>query len=422
MSSLRLIFQSLIKQRYRPILIIIQLFIGFVCLSFGLGLVEEANYLISEAKRNTPENLVQVNIKSVLEQNSFELNDAPKMDESIGEFYELLQKNNGIQLIGTLLRQGTHFEEVNKYPDLIDKKKPIMDRGNIDITYIDSGFLSIYPINVENGRTLNLKDFNGNTTQNVPILVGSLLGKHFPIGSVFSITLEDTKTHKQVQKQLTVVGVLPESYNFWQANNQQLTKQGLNEKLMIIAPLQPEQQGSNELLFRLGSTHITLKDKVNYQFFKRNLEQQASTAGLEADIYNLSDKINLYKGMHKMQIMLALTFAILLLLLSTLGLLGIVLTSIIRRQKEFGIRFALGGTWKSIGGMVAGEIFIQVGIAVIFGIIFSKILSNFIEIQIGLLTSVVTIGIMILILVPTIITPLLRFRKWEPIEIIRKGE
>nr|WP_307906180.1 FtsX-like permease family protein [Clostridium botulinum] len=75
-------------------------------------------------------------------------------------------------------------------------------------------------------------------------------------------------------------------------------------------------------------------------------------------------------------IVLTLTFSFLLSVLSFIGFIGILISYITFRKREYGIRFALGSTNKELSRLVCGEISLSLIITNFISIIIIVIINN----------------------------------------------
>ena len=76
-----------------------------------------------------------------------------------------------------------------------------------------------------------------------------------------------------------------------------------------------------------------------------------------------------------------LTFAGIGLVIAGVGLYGLIAISVAHRTREFGIRIALGGTWRDIRHMVLREAGLVVGIGAMIGTVSAAMLTQFLRAQ-----------------------------------------
>lgn len=118
------------------------------------------------------------------------------------------------------------------------------------------------------------------------------------------------------------------------------------------------------------------------------------------------------------------SYAIILTVLAVFGLIGVILSTLEKRKKEFGIKIALGANLFDIAEEIIGEIVIMFIIAVSMGIGLSKIVSPFIStyelgLAINLNTVIYSCFISLALIIFTSILPIIYILKAKPIKLIR---
>jgi putative ABC transport system permease protein len=99
------------------------------------------------------------------------------------------------------------------------------------------------------------------------------------------------------------------------------------------------------------------------------------------DMGTMTDRARIARGTPRFQAMLIGAFAIVALLLAALGLHGSLAHSVRRRQRELGVRMALGADQASVLGMVLGQGMRVAAVGLLLGLVgtlaLSRVLSSF---------------------------------------------
>lgn len=111
--------------------------------------------------------------------------------------------------------------------------------------------------------------------------------------------------------------------------------------------------------------------------------------------------------------------ALLMLILATMGLIGVLIGQIDERKKEFGIRISCGAKITTLCKEVIFEVVILVGIAAVIPIIIGMRLSN--DINTKIIVCLLNIGMILLITSISTIMPIMKLRKINPVDLV-KGE
>ena len=96
-------------------------------------------------------------------------------------------------------------------------------------------------------------------------------------------------------------------------------------------------------------------------------------------IRGMPELLDLSLATRRTSLLLALSFAILALLLSALGIYGVLAYLVTQRSREIGIRMALGSTPGGIRGLVAGEGMVMAGVGLGIGLIGSYLLRRVVQ-------------------------------------------
>jgi putative ABC transport system permease protein len=385
MSHIRLVIQSLLKQGKTPWLMVIQMFIGFFCLILGFGLLEETYRTINKAKKEIPASVIRLQFAGgPIGQAHLERSDV----------IEQLKKISGIKYMGTSMIVWMNFNELSDAPEY----------GDTPTYFVDEDFIKMYDIDVKAGRKLTGQDAQESGNKEIPVIVGYELGKLAPINTVLTTG----------NRHFIVAGVLPDSYKFWQKDNLDLSSRITDEPWMILAPradIKPT-EGSMFLWYEGEDISSAIVQ----------IEKEISKLGYKGIVYDLEKQIQVYISRNKPIIQATLAISGLLLILSSLGIMGVTLASIVRRQKEFGLRYALGASSKSLLGLVLGEIIIIVLVSSILGLVFVKVfqlLMDELDFTFSIVTYLLTGGTIFISTLSIVILPLRYASRLNPIQLLR---
>jgi ABC-type lipoprotein release transport system permease subunit len=429
LNTLQAIWQSVRKQGVRPVLIILQLFVGFTALAFGIGMVESTNGFIERAKGIASVDIVQNQVYPD-ESNTSPFTQAKTpgvTTQSLQSFYEFVQHSPMVQSAGTYLGSILSVDELRGIPKLSDQVNSIDQgmehNGRVPFTFLDAQFLTQQQIEVTAGRSISAQDISPSPKDEIPVLVGAKIAEHQPLGSTLSIQLPEYRTMTAVPKKLKVVGVLPKGFVFWRSGSRDLSQAVVQDDAMVVAPMQAEQEVGEALKTRVTeSMQIHLKSMQDFQAFQASYIAKLNELGMNGYLLTMQDQIDYYKTANRVPMLFSIFFALLMLSMSAFGLLGVILAMTVRRQREFGIRYALGATPSHLAMLVGGEVLLLILCGAVLGtaaaIGLSKMLPET-SIEIGPMTCLaVLISVLVIGLISALL-PVLRTAKLEPITLIR---
>lgn len=396
---IQLSYKSLMKQRTRAILVILQLFIGVISLTVGIGMIEGSQRYIKNVTYLASTDTLRLGC----------IGDAKDLtSESLQNFYSYIQNDNRV------LNSGSY----------ITTKIDVNNKNRMNAVFVDEPFLDMYNFEIYKGENLSQNNtITKNNHQYIPCLIGYNLSGKYPIGSVFESGIPDDRKMTIVPKKFIVIGILKKDFKFWKGQSTDLSDCIINDDNIIVAPIQEEQNYGEQLKTRISTnTLIKLKNSENSIGFIESIQDEMSKCGLEGTVSSIANQIKELRKQNQIPMMFTLTFAILILLLSSFGLLGVILASIVRRKYEFGIRYTLGSTPRNLVLLILMEILGLYLIASFFGSLFAYIFSLFLPqtilIDIGLLTIMkVFIGTLFLAFISAII-PIINISKLEPVNLI----
>lgn len=409
---IRLVIQSFHNQRFRLSLIIIQLFIGFVCIGTALGIMEGSQRFINETKQLISTDTIQIWMKSVPRNDT---GDATEEDyASYLHVIKQIENNEHVEAIGSFTVENLPFDDKRYY-----------------VSFVEPSFANMLKLNLKKGRMLSPEDEQVDENDPIPAVISHKLSKDYPLGSVFNFSIPDDRTQQFVEKELQTVGVLSKDSFFWEGGGSHIIRTHTQGDYFIMLPMQPEVKNPS-LPERLSvNTLIQLSDPSMIKEFTTDVRQLMKENDIDWQMHTIQDLIDEVIEDNRTVTLYTAIFALLLLGLSSLGLLGVTLGSVLQRQKEFGIRYAIGSSPLHICLLIVGEIVALVLFAALLSILALFLINVFItednllfgslveSIYIGPITIGSTFALILFLTLAVSIFPAYRAYKMEPIDMIR---
>jgi putative ABC transport system permease protein len=320
-----------------------------------------------------------------------------------------------INVIFKELRNNSQFLNLRK--DLskgtIEEQFPY----SIDILRIDKGLLRLAKLDTLDTNTDNLND-------SIPLLVGSAYKEIIHIGE--TLTLDDDSVSKY-----KVIGYLDK-------NSDWIDDQGyashllvnLDDKFVVLST-NKDNQTVNYIRAKSSVFFYTMKDANKLADIMNKIDTKANDLGIKTQSKTILQEIQDHKDQMKDTFFYMLFLSIFLAIFSTIGIAATMLSSIIDRKREFGIRIMNGGSISHIKYLVLGEILTMMCISTSLAII-GKIVQSVkymkslktMGLQVNPLTLVtwdVVISAIIFVMVLTlasIVIPLKKTSKLQPKDLI----
>lgn len=340
----------IIKNKFSSIIIVIQLTIAFLTFILGVILINDTVSKLMNFNKVFNEKAT-ICVKQQSTADIYNLDE--ESEKNLNGYYEKLSNDYNIAKFGISGFGKANYSELTDL-DFISGGK---EKGFTNIIYMDINFYKYFNnINLVKGRTFIEDDFKINEDDIIPIIISKDLEEYIKFGEIY---LEKYK----------VIGVMTDNNNLYYNGNGTVYSGVTQKKNTIIEPINyKDLSNKKQIAFAImQETIITLKDEslVEDYIYKLNKDlSNISEVPLEVnkiDVYK-DEYINTIKG----GIIATVSISFLLLTFSFFGIMGIILTSIIRRKKEFGIKLALGWTFKDICYQVISEIFLLSGVSFLF--------------------------------------------------------
>lgn len=390
MTDLYMIIKSLKKQGKKAYLIRGQLLVTFAAMIISIGVFVDINNKINDVRK-------LIDFKCIVIRSTEMIKDPDNVNAE--KFYQSIKNNSMVKNI------GIYHNNTPNTGDNVEK----------DI-WVDKDFWKIAHIKVSRGRTFNSDDFSKKYYEECPIIVGSETAKEHPLNSVIVRPYFNSILKKGTEsRNYRVVGVLNDNSKFW--NSDSFFVDNINKSIITPDDIKPTASTIT------SEAIVELKDPNNFDSIKNICVEKLCNGKniIEVKNYNmlLKDKLN----EKKLELFYLGTFSLILIILSSFGLIGVTLTAIISRKKEFGVRYALGALPKDLCKIVYGEILIMFLEAYAVGLIASLILSRFMPKSLGINFSFETVFIsfimIVLLSIVVAIIPIKNIIAAKPVELIR---
>ncbi|MFD2745182.1 FtsX-like permease family protein [Paenibacillus yanchengensis] len=382
----------------------VQFTIGFAALIFGLTSIFNLLQYKKSVEALVPLDTVHayINIDIGLAEKNLDM-----LNEYSNVFKQLKEKN--------LVEKLGLFETMYVYDS--PNQQEIKKESRLYILNNDS--IEMSKLTLQEG-TIKPLETNLHSSKNIPVVVSSALKDQYKVGKTYQLYYINGQTQKYEKIEIKVVGILASSVLFWPGNSTYISENIINNKEFILAPQ------FKEFELAMSFAYNSLIQLPEHETREENLKQIKSVFdhnGLDLQYTTLQDEIDSYNEGRKVVIISTTTFAAILLLLSLLGSIGAILTSISTRYKDFGIYYSLGFTKNNMIRLVFGEIIIVFGVSFILAIVICKILFATLLVNEALImnSSVIAIAfvIMIICIMLSTIMPFIKLKKIEPIDLIK---
>lgn len=368
-----------------------QLFIASFCLCFGLGMLEINISHIRNVKSLFSIDTLDMTMD--LEASVRNLNENDK--NNLKNFYKEIKNNSKVESCGSY-DVGYITAEGSDRPDSNYK--------NVEVFFIDADLMNIFM----NSNKMKLVS----PENNLQVYVSKNIEKEIPLGS--NKLLKTKNTNKTIP--VTVNGIVDDIYFLPDSISLKITDNIKKSNNMMIVSI-PEDE--NIILGK--KLFVKLKSYHEKEDFINEINMLSSQYKIKQNLYGVDEELKLYINRNKEPMIATIVASIIILFLSTIGLVGVIMCSILRRKSEFGIRYSLGATPGSIIKLINGEILFLFLLGNFMGIVFAKIISIFIEqMSIGLFSSLISTIIILIFCILSVTFPTIKMIKIQPINLINK--
>lgn len=391
---IQLICQSLLNKKGKTILLLIQFIIGMLALSFGLSVMQQVKEYERCVGKIAPLESVHMNITS---QDELAESD-PNLVIQYEKIFNQLKERGYVNKMGLFQLLNIYTQEENQVDKLYVLNEDSLSMQKYDLQKGDMNELIRY------------KDSNL-----IPVIVSDSMQSTYQFGKEYDFFYNDAESEPK-SIHVKVVGVLPKNDHFWMGGSSYISENILNNKDFMIAPsfteFKEESVYVNNALLVLSENPHALEQ----------IEQLFSENKIDVEFVSLEEETRQYYETQKTIVMGMLLFATILLVMSLLGSVGAILTSISMRYREFGIYYSLGVGKDLLMKLVLGEIMCIYVISfmistVICYVCCQTVLSDFIW-----MNWTVGVEVFIVMMICCLLSSLLPFfkmRKIEPVDLLK---
>jgi len=357
--------QGLRNQRTRKILVVVEVSLSLVLLT-GAGLmVRSLTRLASEARGFRPENLIAAGI--VLPNKAY-----PQKSQQIRFYDQLLEKMRSLPMVQSasattvLPAYSGGSDELSIEGRTTAATDATPTTGQI---LVSNQYFSTVGIPIIRGRPFDDRD---RENQEPSAIVSETLVRQFfsdmdPLGQRIKIGSASRKSFWR-----TIVGV---------AGDTLIDSYGSLERSTKALTYIPFEQAEDDNTFaRRGNLILRVNENVPELASLVSTEIRSLDANLPPpDVQTLPALLARSIKQPRLQTLLSTTFALIALLLSAIGLYGVISYSVIQRTNEIGIRVALGAQNRDVLKLVLGQGATLALIGIFIGLIASLSLTRLIK-------------------------------------------
>ncbi|AOR24435.1 ABC transporter permease [Clostridium taeniosporum] len=357
----KLIFQSIRKQNFKFKILLFQFIIVFISLNFCFSLLIKA-----ECSKNNLKKLIGIENNVMVSINK-NYDDNVDINKILNEKLDRIKKTNGIKA-------------VSRYY----KDKVLINDENIGGIFLDKEAMNIYNFNIDGSKNIFKK------SKYIPIIISEDLKKQYKINDTVEIDYNNDKFKGKI------IGYLNKNDNFWSdriGNDKSLEK----IENSIIIPFDKNCYYNKNLEYRMFNRIIVQIDKQS----DINALEKIKNEGIINAYISMYDFVKQIKNQNSQTVFLMEIFAIVISILSLIGFIGVVISYISFRNKEYAIRLTMGSTLKELSILICGEI----GISIVISFLISAIIS----ISINIILSVKPFYISLVALIPSLLVSIFIF-------------
>jgi len=397
--------KAIVKTKVFSLIILIQLSLSFLTLIAGVNL-EEGTLSQLYKFSNVFDERCTINISNgkMLTFSAEEYDDNSR--KKLILYYKKLLQDKNILKMGTCNGGGG---STYKLPELDEITKGKLG-GYSNPMYIDKNFFQyIKNLKIDSGRNFTEEDFSIDEGKIIPIIVSEDLKEGMPINSV-------------ITGKFKVIGILKDNNNLFYDNTGSLYTGVTQKEKTIIVPMNYDIPSNQNAMFYgiAENTMITLKNEGQAEEYIAKIKKDMENITPNAfEVNKVSDKKAEFIESEKTPIAISLSFSLILIIFSFFGIMSIILTSLIRRKKEFGIKLALGWNFKNICYQVIIEIFLLGISSYSIAVILSLILMQGGAYELNLATYLPTLIVVLILMLVYSIVPIIKIRKMNIVDLIK---
>lgn len=395
--------KAIIKSKMFSLIISIQLVVAFFTLIAGVNMIQGSLNQLTNFRSIFDEGCT---IKITYASKTMEDTQLSEKDrEIVFQYYDELSKDTNISKIG-IMSTGAMNESIQDLESISNGEKS----GLSNTIFTDKNFYRyIGDVMLSSGKNFSEEDFNKSEKDIVPIIISEDLKKHLPLGQLF-------------QGKYQVIGVLKNNNKLFYDNNGSLYLGVTQKENTIIIPINYKNKNNRRWVATsfMGNAMITLKNtNLTNQYIKKINSVLATLVPIPLKVTKVIDDKAIFINLIKGGIIATVSISVLLIIYSFFGILGIILTSLIRRKKEFGVKLSFGWTFRDICLQVSSEIFLIVICSYITAMVLSLLLLKNEMYKLSIYTYGFVLLLVLLFTVIYSILPISKIRKMNIVELIK---
>ena len=238
---------------------------------------------------------------------------------------------------------------------------PLGQRPPAEISCVSPDYFRVMGMPILRGRGFGPEDLPGEKGHSRSIIIDdSFARKYFPGQDPIGQHIDDNQTLDETQPPMTIIGVVPRTRN--EAPGEDNSEKLLMVEEYLLASQAP--QSANNLHVRTSLTDIgPLVAAVKREVRALDADQPIG------QITTMEKAIASSLATRRLTMVLLATFALLALVLASVGLYGVMALTVTQRTRELGIRMALGAARAHIFRLVLGHGVSLVGIGIAVGLL-----------------------------------------------------
>lgn len=282
---------------------------------------------------------------------------------------------------------------------------------------VNNDFLKMKKWTLAEGSVEELLAFNNvNDNVYIPVIVSDSLETKYQYNKEYEIEYVTNDNIRNVH--IKVVGTDSKDSYMFMGNATYISETINNKKDYIIFPQITE---FSDFAYEYN---VLIKNDKNIEKLKRSIEKYYAAINQKVEFITLENQIKNYYNSQRMVIIATMGFAFILIVLSLLGTIGTLLSSVMVRKREFGIYYSMGLEKKKLLYIIGGEGLIMFIVSFIISIVLSEIIICLINEEIFKI-SIGNIGITLFIMLVCVIIsgwlPVSKISRYEPIDLINEG-
>ena len=421
----RFIYEGLSKKITFSILTIIQFTIGILCIYTSIELINDVNSSIDD-------------INKYFGNGKYYKIEGSMVDKEIMPDDEAVERNI------VILKEIKAYLDNNKNLDLLSarrdevfvkKGEELNDAIVISdiINFQDTNYIRVqsFSANSKFLEKMNYKMLEGSIQgfsiekdkDYIPVILGYAYKDKYKIGDKIE-TLRINERWEYEKGKMRVIGILTED-NYVYENGMLTEGQSLNNAILLPYTefFRLDSSGNSklktlstiELHNYLMAGYILLDDndlleKINEDLLKFQLKYQ---------LKDLSKSMEEYKSSNMEKVKPLIYMAVIVILFSLISVVIVMINTIIKDKKDFGINIMMGATMADIRMRVLGQVFLLLGMSIVIATIILKSIQIF---DFNIMVLFLTLGVMVVILMIISLIIILTLNKYSINDLIRRSE